>query len=696
MKLTTLATCNLTQWALDFEGNLGRIIESIQIAKESGARYRLGPELEIPGYGCEDHFLEGDTFLHSWECLAEILRDDLTTDILCDIGMPVMHKNVRYNCRIFALNGKILLIRPKLILAADGNYRETRWFAAWQHPRQVEEYHLPRMLREMTGQETVPFGDAAIATRDTALAAETCEELFAPSSPHIYLGLNGIEIIANGSGSHHELRKLNTRVDLIRSATSKSGGIYLYANQQGCDGGRLYFDGCAMIAVNGEIVAQGSQFSLNEVEVVTATMNLEDVRSKRGAVISRMVQASQSDSVPRIGADFELTVEDFADSPSSPIDVAYHTPEEEIAYGPACWLWDYLRRSGVTGYFLPISGGADSSSVATIVGSMCQMVAQAAQAGNQQVIRDARRIVGESRDSAYLPTDPREFANRVFYTCYMATQNSSKATRDRAKQLTDQIGSYHLSVNIDSVVAALYSLFVGITGKTPQFKVEGGTAEENNALQNIQARIRMTLAYLMAQLLPWVRGKQGALLVLGSANVDESLRGYVTKYDCSSADLNPIGGISKTDLRRFLRWAADHLGYDTLIEVVEAPPTAELEPITETYTQEDEADMGMTYDELSRFGRLRKIDRCGPVSMFEKLVHEWNHLPPQEVAEKVKRFFYYYSVNRHKMTTLTPSYHAESYSPDDNRFDLRQFLYNIRWGWQFRRIDRRVEEMNSK
>ena len=696
MKLTTLATCNLTQWALDFEGNLGRIIESIQIAKESGARYRLGPELEIPGYGCEDHFLEGDTFLHSWECLAEILKGDLTTDILCDIGMPVMHKNVRYNCRIFALNGKILLIRPKLILAADGNYRETRWFAAWQHPRQVEEYHLPRMLREMTEQETVPFGDAAIATRDTALAAETCEELFAPSSPHIYLGLNGIEIIANGSGSHHELRKLNTRVNLIRNATLKSGGVYLYANQQGCDGGRLYYDGCALIATNGEIVAQGSQFSLNEVEVVTATVNLEDVRSKRGAVISRMVQASQSDLVPRIRADYELTAEDFSHPPSTPIDVTYHTPEEEIAYGPACWLWDYLRRSGVAGYFLPISGGADSSSVATIVGSMCQLVAQAAQSGNQQIIRDARRITGESEESTYLPIDPREFANRIFYTCYMATQNSSKATRNRAKQLTDQIGSYHLSVNIDSVVAALYSLFVGITGKTPKFKVEGGTAGENNALQNIQARIRMTLAYLMAQLLPWVRGKQGTLLVLGSANVDESLRGYVTKYDCSSADLNPIGGISKTDLRRFLRWAAEHLGYDALTEVVEAPPTAELEPITETYTQEDEADMGMTYDELSRFGRLRKIDRCGPVSMFEKLVHEWNHLPPQEVAEKVKRFFYYYSVNRHKMTILTPSYHAESYSPDDNRFDLRQFLYNVRWGWQFRRIDRRVEEMNSK
>jgi NAD+ synthase (glutamine-hydrolysing) len=51
-------------------------------------------------------------------------------------------------------------------------------------------------------------------------------------------------------------------------------------------------------------------------------------------------------------------------------------------------------------------------------------------------------------------------------------------------------------------------------------------------------------------------GKPGSLLVLGSANVDESLRGYFTKYDCSSADINPIGGISKTDLRSFCRYMA--------------------------------------------------------------------------------------------------------------------------------------------
>jgi NAD+ synthase (glutamine-hydrolysing) len=145
----------------------------------------------------------------------------------------------------------------------------------------------------------------------------------------------------------------------------------------------------------------------------------------------------------------------------------------------------------------------------------------------------------------------------------------------------------------------------------------------------------MVIAYFFAQLLPWVRGRVGGLLVLGSANVDESLRGYLTKYDCSSADVNPIGGISKTDLKRFIAWAQEKFQLPVLSSFLTAVPTAELEPITETYVQADEADMGMTYDELSVFGRLRKVEKCGPYSIFTKLVHEWGaRLSPMKIAEK--------------------------------------------------------------
>jgi NAD+ synthase (glutamine-hydrolysing) len=73
----------------------------------------------------------------------------------------------------------------------------------------------------------------------------------------------------------------------------------------------------------------------------------------------------------------------------------------------------------------------------------------------------------------------------------------------------------------------------------------------------------------------------------------------MTKYDCSSADLNPIGSISKGDLKRLLVWAAATFGYSSLLAIEGAAPTAELRPDSpEGLAQTDEADMGMTYDEL--------------------------------------------------------------------------------------------------
>lgn len=76
-------------------------------------------------------------------------------------------------------------------------------------------------------------------------------------------------------------------------------------------------------------------------------------------------------------------------------------------------------------------------------------------------------------------------------------------------------------------------------------------------------------------------------------------------------------------------------------DIIDAPPTAELEPLQQgALTQTDEEDMGMTYAELSQFGRLRKINSCGPYSMYCKLIHTWsNSCTPKQVAEKVKHFF---------------------------------------------------------
>jgi len=783
-----LATCNLNQWALDFDGNLTRIIESIKKAKALGATYRLGPELEVSGYSCEDHFLEIDTYMHCDQSLAVILEGDLTDGILCDIGCPILHNNVRYNCRVFCLNRQIVLIRPKIVLADDGNYREKRFFAGWDpSDKALHDHLLSDLLRKVTQQTVVPMGAGIIATQETMLASEICEELWSARSPHINYFLSGVEIVANGSGSHHELRKLDSRLTLMKEPTRKCGGVYIYSNHRGCDGNRLYFDGSSLVCVNGKLVTQASQFGLEDVEVLSAVIDLDAVRSYRGNAASFQEQSSQEVKLQMPVVDvryFSLRTgassgggggdgggnigSPCTEPESEPVQSRLHSPEEECALGPACWMWDYLRRSGASGFLLPLSGGADSASVASIVRVMCVLVAEAAATGNTQVLADVQRMftnnnatsevlmqlqarygevakltvdsssndskavtaagagaggggadnyeeeafeeddggrghastvakVTAETDKERVDTLANELTFQIMHTVYMGTTNSSSNTLDRAKRLAGSIRSFHNTLVIDDIVSAVLGVFSALAGKTPRFVSHGGTMAEDLALQNIQARLRMVMAYLCAQLFPWLRGNKGFLLVLSSGNVDEALRGYMTKYDCSSGDLNPIGGICKGDLKRMLTFLSTRYQMPVLDEIATATPTAELRPIDESTssgkdkvdsTQSDEEEMGMTYAELGVFGYFRKVLKCGPVKMFLKLVDAWKKtVAPVDVAAKVKRFFYYYSVNRHKLTTLTPSYHAECYSPDDNRFDLRQFLYNVKWTRQFNTID---------
>jgi NAD+ synthase (glutamine-hydrolysing) len=93
-----------------------------------------------------------------------------------------------------------------------------------------------------------------------------------------------------------------------------------------------------MIAANGRIIAQGSQFSLNDVEVVSATIDIEDVRAHR-AKSSRSMQAAAANRYHRIEVPFalsggkfeEVKDEDMVGLGKKVFDVRFHTPEEEIA-----------------------------------------------------------------------------------------------------------------------------------------------------------------------------------------------------------------------------------------------------------------------------------------------------------------------------------------------------------------------------
>lgn len=488
---------------------------------------------------------------------------------------------------------------------------------------------------------------------------------------------------------------------------------------EGGDGERLYFDGSAMVLCNGQVLAQSPQFSLNEVDVVTATVDLEEVRAYRSS-ISRALQAARSTKkYHRIQAPLELGPDDDDDlnlhlRPTPPREPKFHSVEEEVALCIGCYLWDYMSRSKSAGYLAPLSGGLDSCATTVGVFSMCRLVISALNDGNQSVINTIKRLFAD----VPLPTTPQEVCNRVLHTIYMGmSKQSSHETRQRAQDLSSAMGSYHINLDIDSVYHAQKDLIKTALGFDVKFRVEGGSDAENLTLQNIQARTRMVTAYEFAQILPTTRKLASGLLVLGSANVAEALVGYYTKYDCSSADINPIGAIDKSDLKRFLAWAQVEYDLPCLEDFLTATPTAELEPIVEvegedgkktTYVQSDEADIGLTYAEMTVFGRLRKERKMGPLSMFQYLVHVWGKdrdktpddqnpsLEPAEIARKVKLFTAKHAITRHKSVTLTAGLHCNDYSPDDNRFDMRPFLYPSFWSsWSFKRIDAELARMEK-
>lgn len=86
-----------------------------------------------------------------------------------------------------------------------------------------------------------------------------------------------------------------------------------------------------------------------------------------------------------------------------------------------------------------------------------------------------------------------------------------------------------------------------------------------------------------------------------------------------------------------------------LDSILNAPPTAELEPLQDgKYAQLDEVDMGMTYNELNYYRRLRKQHFAGPFSMYCRLITLWDNCTPKEVLlrctyavkEDIKLFFF--------------------------------------------------------
>ena len=223
------------------------------------------------------------------------------------------------------------------------------------------------------------------------------------------------------------------------------------------------------------------------------------------------------------------------------------------------FMVDYLHHTRAGGLVLGISGGVDS----TVGGRLAQMA-----------VEQYRRVNPDWTGK--------------FYGVRLPYHVQGDAD-DAAAAIEFIEPDEDIELQIGSATDALAETFTAALGEAPT----------DYNLGNVKARMRMVAQYAIA-------GQYNALVV-GSDQAAESITGFFTKFGDGAADVLPLSGLTKAQVRAI----GTRLGAsDRLIHKV---PTADL--LTDNPGQTDEAELGITYTDIDAYLSGQSI----PAEAREKL-----------------------------------------------------------------------------
>ncbi len=213
------------------------------------------------------------------------------------------------------------------------------------------------------------------------------------------------------------------------------------------------------------------------------------------------------------------------------------------------FLCDYMLATHTRGFVLGISGGVDS----TLAGRLAQLAVDKLKAdGHEATFVAVRLPYGVQLDEA-----------------------------DAAAAMDWVAGEREVTINIKDAT----------DGLADSYAQGMGTEITDYNKGNVKARMRMIAQYAIAG--------DNNLLVLGSDHGAENVTGYFTKFGDGAADLLPLSGLNKRQIKSILQ----HLGApDPLWQKV---PTADLLDGQPLRTDEDE--LGVTYDEIDDYLEGKQI-----------------------------------------------------------------------------------------
>jgi NAD+ synthase (glutamine-hydrolysing) len=637
MRAITVAAAALNQTPMAWDSNQSAIEEAIRKARDLGCTILCLPELCISGYGCEDAFHSPGVHVMALERLKSIASS--SGGILVTLGLPLAVQGSVFNVVAVVVDGELVGLVPKQHLAGDGVHYEPRWFKPWPKGSVT--------TTTVHGQE-VPFGDLLFEVNDITIGFEICEDAWVANRPGRDLYSQGVDVILNPSASHFAFGKHQVRKRIVLEGSRSFGVAYVYANLLGCEAGRTIYDGDTLIASAGEMLAAGMRFSFRDVEIVSATVDVDKNR------VSRYRSASFESALKPSGR--RVVVRGFSFNPSQKTsflssyadwELSRDLKHEEFWRAVSLGLFDYLRKSRNHGFVISLSGGVDSSATACLVMLMVEL-------GCEQIGIEGFKEKLRYLDVVQSARSAREILRALLVCVYQATRQSSIVTRKAAKEVAEKIGALFYEWDISSIVDAYEDLVAGSTG------VPFTWEEHDLVKQNIQARVRSPSIWLLANM--------RRALLLSTANRSEAAVGYSTMDGDSSGGLSPLGGIDKAYLREWLQWLeavgphSPSVTVSALHLVNQQEPTAELRPLTDNQT--DEQDL-MPYRVLDVIERYAIRDKNTPKEVLLRIELDFKgEYSRFTLISWVKRFFTLWAQNQWKRERYAPSFHLDDESVD--------------------------------
>ena len=588
-----IASSNLNQTPLDWRGNLNNIKESISLAKENKVEILCLPELSITGYGCQDLFYH-DWFIKKSNDVLDEIRI-LSKSITVIVGHPLSYNNKNYNSCCIIRDQKILGFFIKSNLPNDGIHYEKRWFEGWEYGK-IDKINFQN--------ESYPIGTIQIEyNNELTLGFEICRDMWDEERPANYITTNKNLIIFNPIASHYAFNKFDFRKKLVIDSSKKFNCTYLSVNLLGNESGKVIFEGDTILASNGKLLFINGRFSFNNIS-------------------------------------FSYFDIDFKNQPK---EINYKSPEiyEEFIDAFSLGLSNYLFKSNLKGFALSLSGGVDSSSIAILTYEMFKRILE-----KQGIETLNKKFNLNLISSDNIHFNVQKIINKILFTAYQKTENSSKETQKSAKVLSEFIGSNHYEWSIDSEVKSITEKISDKTAKKYSWE------KHDITLQNVQARVRSPYIWFIAN--------ANNLLLLSTSNRSESSVGYSTMDGDSSGSISPIAGLDKVFLKNLLKYLKEEYSYACLDNVLSLKPSAELKPIGQNQYDEDDL---MPYNVLTEIERNFIKERKGPKEIFNILKRK--EFASDEILKKyIKTFFQLFARNQWKRERTAPSFHFDDYSLD--------------------------------